>query len=469
MTLSAVDSSIVNVALPAIGRDFHIAQASVGTISIGYLVALAASIPASGWLGDRFGGKKVLLSAVVVFTLASALCGLATSETELVGFRILQGIGGGMLAPVGMAMLYRVFPAQERVKVAALIVPTISLAPVLGPVLGGLLVTSLSWRWVFLVNVPIGVMVILFGLTFVAKSPSQEPGHFDALGFALGASGLGLFMYGFSEGPFLGWGSTRVLATIPVGAGLIALLAIYELRNARPIVDVRLFANRMFRFANGLAMIAMAAGFGGMYIATLYFQDGRGLSPLAAGLNTSPGALGYMAGSQLVSRLFLPMLGPRRLASFGFLALIVALVPFSFAGATTNLWPLRALMVAQGLAMSPVFLTLTTTAFSTISPGEMGRASTIFNAVRYLGGAIGVAILTTAMVAVGQTHLVEGRTVANLASYHAAWLVAAGLSLVGAVIALGIKDADAAATIVKRVPRNARPDISFKLEGALEP
>ena len=169
MFMSIMDATIVNVALPTIGRDFKVSATAVDTISIAYLVSLAVFIPASGWLGDRLGGKRVLLAAIAVFTAASALCGLASSLGELVAFRILQGAGGGMLAPVGMAMLYRAFPPAERIRASAILTVPTTFAPALGPVLGGLLVTDLSWRWVFYVNLPIGVAAFAFGAIFLQQ------------------------------------------------------------------------------------------------------------------------------------------------------------------------------------------------------------------------------------------------------------------------------------------------------------
>src|SRR5215467_3742507 len=192
MFMSIMDVTIVNVALPTIGRDFAVSPTSIDSISIGFLVSLAVFIPASGWLGDRFGGKRVMLAAIVVFTLASALCGLATSLGELVAFRILQGVGGGMLAPVGMAMLFRAFPPEERLRAASILTVPTTLAPALGPVLGGLFVTELSWRWVFYVNLPIGAAAFAFGTIFVRQSVQAEPGRFDLPGFLLSGFGLGL-------------------------------------------------------------------------------------------------------------------------------------------------------------------------------------------------------------------------------------------------------------------------------------
>src|ERR1700732_124101 len=169
MFMSIMDATTVNVALPPIGRDFKVSPTAVDSISIAFLVSLAVFIPASGWLGDRLGGKRVLLAAIAVFTAASALCGLASSLDELVAFRILEGGGGGMLAPVGMAMLYRVFPPDERIKAAAILTVPTTFAPALGPVLGGLLVTDLSWRWVFYVNLPLGRAAFVFRLPVLER------------------------------------------------------------------------------------------------------------------------------------------------------------------------------------------------------------------------------------------------------------------------------------------------------------
>src|SRR5205807_458197 len=216
MFMSIMDTTIVNVALPTIGRDFSVSPTAVDSVSIAYLVSLAVFIPASGGLGGRFGGKRVLLTAIAGFSAASAVCGLASSLGELVAFRILQGAGGGMLVPVGMAMLYRVFPPAERIRASAILTVPTTLAPALGPVLGGLFVTELSWRWVFYVNVPIGVAAFAFGAVFVHQPPQAEPGRFDLPGFLLAGFGLGLLMYGVSEGPDMDWDNPQVLASIAV-------------------------------------------------------------------------------------------------------------------------------------------------------------------------------------------------------------------------------------------------------------
>jgi EmrB/QacA subfamily drug resistance transporter len=450
MFMSIMDATIVNVALPTIGRDFSVSPTAVDSISISFLVSLAVFIPASGWLGDRFGGKRVLLAAIVVFTVASALCGLASSLGELVIFRVLQGVGGGMLAPVGLAMLFRAFPPEERIRASSILTVPTTLAPALGPVLGGLLVTDFSWRWVFYVNLPIGAAAFIFGLIFLQQAEQAHPGRFDLPGFLLSGIGLGLAMYGVSEGPNKGWHSADVLATIAVGVVLLVAMVVVELRTAEPMVDLRLLGNRLFRSSNGVMVLASIAFLGTLYAISLYYQDGRGLSALGSGLSTFPEAFGVMGGAQIASRWLYPRLGPRRHVTIGLIGTASSIGLLALLGPTTSLWWARLLMLTLGLSMAQIFVPVQAAAFATITPAATGRASTMFNAVRQLGGAVGVAVLTSAIVLVGPVHLVGGHAVANLTAYRVAFLVAAALCLVGVPCALSIRDSDAARTIPGR-------------------
>jgi EmrB/QacA subfamily drug resistance transporter len=450
MFMSIMDATIVNVALPTIGRDFNVSPTAVDSISIAYLVSLAVFIPASGWLGDRLGGKRVMLGAIALFTAASALCGLASSLDELVAFRILQGAGGGMLAPVGMAMLYRTFPPAERIRAAAILTVPTTLAPALGPVLGGLLVTDLSWRWVFYVNLPLGAAAFAFGLLFLHQPAQDRPGRFDLPGFLLSGLGLGLLMYGVSEGPNLGWDQPDVLATIAAGIVLLAAMVAVELRSPAPMVDLRLLKNRLFRSGNGVMVLASVAFLGTLYAISLYYQDGRGLSALGSGLSTAPEALGVMGGAQLASRVLYPRLGPRRHITIGLTGTAASIGLLTLLGPGTSLWWARLLMLTLGLSMAQVFVPVQAASFATITPAATGRASTMFNAVRQLGGAVGVAVLTTVIVLVGPVQLVAGHEVANLTAYRVAFGVAAAIALCGVACSLSIRDADAAGTIPAR-------------------
>lgn len=460
MFMSIMDVTIVNVALPTLGREFDIGPSGLSAISVGYLASLAVVIPASGWVGDRFGGRRTLLVAVALFTVASVLCGLANSFAELVAFRILQGIGGGLLTPTGMAMLFRAFPPQERVRASGILTVPMAFAPALGPVLGGLLVTDLSWRWVFFVNLPIGLFAFLFGLLYLPEHVEPDAGRFDLRGFLLSGFGFALIMVGISEGPKRGWTSPVIVTSLVVGVALLVALVVDQLRSRAPLLHLRLFADRLFRSTNAVMFLATASFLGSLYIVALFFQDGLGLSALNSGLSTFPEALGVMVGSQIASRVLYPAYGPRRIMVGGLLGVGTMAGLMSLVGFDTNLWWMRLAMFGLGYSMSHVFVPTQAAAFARVSPAETGRASTLFNAQRQLGGAIGVSILSTALAAVGTSHLVGGQPAPNLTSYHVAFLVAAGLAFLGMLAALTIHDADADHTRLPPDPSPATPPAS---------
>jgi EmrB/QacA subfamily drug resistance transporter len=451
--LSTMDTTIVNVTLPAIGRAFSIPTTSVATISISYLVCLAVFIPASGWLGDRFGGKRVLMTAVTVFTIASALCGIASNLSQLVAFRVLQGAGGGLLAPVGMAMLLRIFRPQERVRALSVLTIATGIAPTLGPVVGGLLVTNLSWRWVFYVNVPFGICLLIFGLLFLRNEAQQQPGRFDIVGFLLAAVGLGLVMYGVSVGPDLGWTAVPVPASIAAGAVLLGLLVVVELRRPAPIINVRLFTDALFRSSCSIMTIESVAFLGSLYTMSLYLQDGRGFSPLSAGLSIWPEAFGVMTGSQLGSRVLYGRLGPRLHLTVGVAGSSLFIALLSTLGAHSSIWHAWLIMYLMGFAVGQVFVATQAAAFATISPADSGRAATLFNTGRRLGGAVGVAVATTSIVLLSGGEHQSDKAGTVLIACRGAFLVGAAVNLLSIRAAWRIKDSDAAVTIPARRPK----------------
>jgi EmrB/QacA subfamily drug resistance transporter len=451
--LSTMDSTIVNVTLPAIGRAFSVPTASVGTVSISYLVALAVFIPASGWAGDRFGGKRVLLTAVLVFTAASALCGLASNLPQLIAFRILQGAGGGLLAPVGMAMLLRIFRPEERVRAFSVLTIATGIAPTAGPVIGGLLVTRFSWRSVFYVNVPIGICMLVFGILFLRNEVQEEPGRFDVAGFLLAAAGLGLAMYGVSVGPVQGWATAPVVASILSGVVLLTLMVAVELRTAAPIIDVRLLHDRLFHSCSGVMALVSVTFLGSLYTISLYFQAARGFSALAAGLSIWPETFGVMNGSQLGSRVLYRRLGPRRHLIAGMAGTSLFTGMLATLGAQSPTWYGWLIMYLAGFSVGQVFVATQAAAFATISKAETGRAATMFNAGRRLGGAIGVAVAMTTIVLVNGDSATSGGGRLSIAACRAAFLVSAAISLAGILIAWSVTDADAASTIPAPRPR----------------
>ena len=443
MFLNIMDATVVNVALPTLSRYFAVPVASVSGVVTAYLVTLAVVMPVSGWVGDRFGARSVMLGAIGLFTAASALCGVATSLPELVVFRAVQGAGGGLLIPVGMAMMFRAYPPAERIRAnRLLIVPTL-MAPALGPVIGGVLVDGLSWRWIFYINLPVGVAALVFGALFLPRGSEHPPGPFDLPGFLLAGTGFPLFMFALSTGATSGWGAASVLATGVAGLVLLALFVLVELRAAAPMLRLRIYANRLFRATN-LQLTFAGAGFvGTLFLVPLLLQNGLGFSAVHSGLSTFPEAIGGMIGVQVTTRLY-KRVGPRRLMIAGMCGTVVTIGGMAFAGPGNAAWLIPVLMFFTGGSFGFAMAPSQAAALATVSPAETGHASTLLNTLRQAGGAAGVALLGTVLGATGASS-------ADLAGYRLAFLAAAGLMLLGAGFSSLVSDADAAPTMAEAV------------------
>ncbi len=443
MFLNIMDATVVNVALPTLSRYFAVPVASVSGVVTAYLVTLAVVMPVSGWVGDRFGARSVLLGAIGLFTAASALCGVATSLPELVVFRAVQGAGGGLLIPVGMAMMFRTYPPAERIRAnRLLIVPTL-LAPALGPVIGGVLVDGLSWRWIFYINLPVGVAAFVFGALFLPRGSEHPPGPFDLPGFLLAGTGFPLFMFALSTGATSGWGAAPVLATGVAGLVLLALFVLVELRAAAPMLRLRIYANRLFRATN-LQLTFAGAGFvGTLFLVPLLLQNGLGFSAVHSGLATFPEAIGGMIGVQVTTRLY-KRVGPRRLMIAGMCGTVVTIGGMAFAGPGNAAWLIPVLMFFTGGSFGFAMAPSQAAALATVSPAETGHASTLLNTLRQAGGAAGVALLGTVLGATGASS-------SDLAGYRLAFLAAAGLMVIGAGFSSLVSDADAAPTMAEAV------------------
>jgi EmrB/QacA subfamily drug resistance transporter len=447
--MSILDSTIVTVALPTIARDFAVSTSSTGWVVIGYLLSLAVWIPASGWIGDRFGTRRVFLAALALFAATSALCGIATTLEQLVAFRVLQGVGGGMILPVGMAMLFRTFPPERRAHAASIIIIPTTVAPALGPVLGGLLTETVGWPGIFLANVPIAVATLVFGWLFLHEHREERPGRFDVPGFVLSAAALSLTLFALTQAPDLGWTSPVVLFAGGAGLVLGVVLIRVELRRREPLLNLRLLGERLFALINVASFFGYGSYVGLLYLMPLFLQEAHRASPLESGLTTFPEALGVMLSSRVATRLY-PRVGPRRLIAGGLLGTTVAMLLCTQLDATTNLWVVRGLMFGAGVAMASVFLSINAAAFARIAHTDMGRASAIFNTQRRVAAAAVVAVLATVLAGLVPT-LGAGAPAGDdvVAAFRIVFGINAVIAFVGAIAALVIHDSDAAVTMAR--------------------
>ncbi len=458
--MDILDVTIVNVSLFSISKEFDSSIGSTTWIVLGYSLSLAIWIPISGWVGDRFGTRRVFIFALVMFIVASQLCALAQTIEQLVGFRVLQGIGGGMLTPTGVTLLFRAFPPDQRAKASAVLtIPTV-LAPATGPVLGGWLTDTIGWRWIFRVNVPVGLIALAVAYFGLRKDDVSTKRPFDLPGFVLAAVGFPAAVYALERGAEEGWLSLRILVAIAISIVSLAGLVVWSRRTTAPMLDLKLLNERMFRTTNIVSFASTMAFLGVVFILPQFLQRVAGLTAFQSGLATFPQAIGVISMSKLAGKLY-PKIGPRRMLFSAYVGLSVATIPFLFLTVDTSPWLIRAIMFVRGLFLAFTFIPLQAASYARITPEQTGRASAIFSTQRQLAAAMGVAVLSTVLLSTIPAEF--GRTVVPVAlragfttSFHYAFAVAAGLTLLAGLLSLSIRDADAAVTMGKR-PDSAEP------------
>jgi EmrB/QacA subfamily drug resistance transporter len=350
--MSILDTTIVNVALEALSRDLGATLTTIQWVSTGYLLSLAMVIPLAGWTSERFGAKRVWMTSVALFAVGSALCGLASSAGTLIFFRILQGLGGGLIMPVGMSVLAQRAGPQRMGRVMSVMGIPMLLGPVLGPVLGGLIVSSASWRWIFYVNVPIAVVALVLAARLLPRGVGRgDAGKLDLVGVALLSPGLAGIVFGLSEIESQGGiGSALTLGPILAGALLVGLFARHALVADRPLIDVGLFRDRSFAAAAGLVFLMGAAVFGAMLIIPLYYQEARGQDALAAGLLMAPQGIGAALVMPISGRL-VDRIGGGRVVLVGTVVMTLATLPFALLAPGTPTLLLHALLFVRGIGL----------------------------------------------------------------------------------------------------------------------
>src|SRR3712207_5690093 len=392
--MSILDATVVNVAINALTREFDTDLPTIQWVATGYTLALATVIPLTGWAADRFGTKRLYMLSLVLFSAGSMLSGLAWSAGSLIGFRVLQGLGGGMLMPLGMTILTRAAGPQRVGRVMSIIGVPMLLGPILGPILGGWLVDDVSWRWIFLINLPIGAIALALSLRILPRDSAQPHHRFDTLGLLLLSPGLALVIYGLAESASAGgFGTPEVLVPALAGAALLVAFVLHGLRTADALIDLRLFANRTFATASGSLILMTIAVFGGFLLLPLYLQAVRGESAFASGLLLAPQGFGAMVAMPIAGQLT-DRTGVGRIVPVG-----LVLVGLSFLGLTqleadTSYWLLSLDLFVMGVGMGATMMPIMSGAMQTLRRAAVARASTTLNIIQQVGASIGTAVLT---------------------------------------------------------------------------
>jgi EmrB/QacA subfamily drug resistance transporter len=428
-----LDTTIVNIALDHLRSTFDATVADTQWVSTGYLLAFVAVIPVSGWVSERFGDRNTWMLAVATFMVGSLLCGLAWSLPSLVGFRVLQGIGGGMVLPVTITILTRA-AGKDRIGRAIATIGLIGqLAPILGPIIGGSIVHSISWHWLFLVNLPLCLLALALGPALLPAHPGRAGHRLDLVGFLLLTPGVALAAYGLSRvGGEDGFAATSAWLPLLVGAGLLAAFTVGALRaGGEALIDVRVFARRSFGLSSVITFVAGFSMYALMFLMPIFYQQVRGESVLATGLLLIPQGLGTMLFIVLSARLT-ARLDLRLVVAGGVLLTMLGIVPFILADPTGGTAVLLAAQLVQGFGMGAASLPVMTMAFASLSPDETPRGSAAFSIVQRVGAPFGVTVIAVIL----QSNLAgAGSPDAVLGAFHTTFWWILALSAVPLVLA----------------------------------
>ena len=420
------DTTIVSVALRSLATDLHAPIETIQWVTTGYLLALGIAIPVTGWLVDRFGGKRVWLVALAVFLLGSLAASVAQSAGDLIAARVLQGVGGGLMLPVMQTVLMRAAGGRSLGRVTATIGLPVLLGPVFGPLLGGLIVEHLSWRWIFWVNVPFCVAGLVLAWWLMPADAGDRGHRLDAVGLALLSPSIAALLYGLSRVGLVG-GMADALVLLPLVAGLVLLVTfiVHALRDRAPLLDLRLFRVSSFSTSTALMFLSGFVLYGALLLVPLYFQDVRGHDPLRTGLLLAPQGIGVLL-SRGVAGSLTDRIGPRWVVATGLALAAAGTLPFALAGAGTSEWVLAAALVVRGFGLGAVTLPVFATAYEGLDRAQIPDASIITRASQQVGGSFGSAVLA----------LILTSQVAGAAGYRTTFWWTLAFTAVALVLAL---------------------------------
>src|SRR5438270_1095519 len=389
-----LDQTVVNIALPKITTVFGVGVHETQLVVTSYMLALAVIMPATGYLSDTFGTKRLYMITMALFTGGSLLCGLAWNNPSLVAFRIIQGLGGGMMMPLGMTMIFKVVPPQQRNTMMGFFGLPLMLAPVLGPTLGGYIVEYIDWRVIFTLNVPIGILGLFLGLTLLRESEYVPGLKFDLRGFVLSAMGFSSILLGLSDAATDGWTSISVVTKLALGAVALAAWIWVELTDEHPLLDLRLFMIPIFTLSAGVSFVLTVGMFGGMLVLPLFLQNLRGLGAAESGVILISQVLPMTVAMPVVGRL-VDKVGARTMILLGLPLLALTTWQMGALDLTTSDTTIKLWLAARGCAMGLVMMPSMTAGLNAVPLPQMSRASSMTNVMRQVFGAFGTALVVT--------------------------------------------------------------------------
>ncbi|AXT86049.1 MFS transporter [Aeromicrobium sp. A1-2] len=408
--MSILDITVVNVALPTFQRVFsdgngELQYSLVAWTVTAYTLALATVIPMTGWAADRFGTKRLYITAITLFTLGSALCAMATDINMLIVFRVLQGLGGGMLMPLGMTIMTRAAGPQRMGRVMAILGIPMMLGPIAGPIIGGVLIDQASWHWIFLINLPLGIAAIIYSWMVLPKDAPVPSESFDFFGMALLSPGLAAFLFGISSLPGEGgdFGAPKVWVSVVAGVLLIIAFVFHAFRPEHPLLDLRLFKDRNLTFSIVTMFLFGAAFFGGLLLVPTYFQQIRGESTTAAGWLMVAQGVGAIVTMPIAGSL-VDKIPVGRIIPVGLTLIVIGMFPLTQIDASTSYWILIPALFVMGLGMGATMMPLFTSALKTLNNHQVARGSTLLNISQQIASSVGVAVMSVILT----NHLNDG-------------------------------------------------------------
>jgi EmrB/QacA subfamily drug resistance transporter len=409
--MSILDVTVVSVAIPTFQTEFNATYAEVAWTMTGYTLALATVIPLSGWAADRFGTKRLYMVALALFTLGSGLCATAGSIEQLVAFRVLQGLGGGMLMPLGMTIMTRAAGPHRIGRLMAVLGIPMLLGPIGGPILGGWLIDVASWQWIFLINLPIGAIALVYAAFALPKDSPEPSESFDFLGMLMLSPGLALFLYGVSSLPETGtMADAKVWAPMLVGGALVIAFILYSFKPKHPLLDLRLFANRNLTVASVSLFVFIIAFMGAGLLFPSYFLQVRGESTLHAGLLMAPQGIGAML-TMPIAGMLADKVPVGRTVPFAMALIAAGFYTFTQVGVDTSYWLLCGSLFVMGLGMGGTMMPIMTSALKTLKSHDVARGSTLVNILQQIGGSIGAAVMSVILTSnLNKSAVIPGQT-----------------------------------------------------------